>query len=441
MTTRKRRGSVFSRSGSWGFSFSYTVNGERQQIKRQGFSTRKEADQELTRALASIDGGRLLGAGRQTVEGFLLSWLESWSGSNRVKPTTIATTTIDIKRYLVPVLGHVLLRSLQPKAIDDCLNHLLNHGRISGDKGNGAGLSPKSVRNIFGTLHRALNDAVRWGLIPHNPADKVTPPRWERPAITTWSPEQVAAFLSHVNANGDPLAAIWRLLLVTGMRRGELLGLRWQDIDLVEGTVTVVQTRVVAGSRVIVSTPKSKAGNRTISIDPGTVTQLAELKNAQEAAAQRFGHWRSDLVVLTQNGHAMQPKDLLLAFQRAARLAGLPKIKLHEGRHTAVTWALQQNTPLHVVSQRVGHAQASTTQNIYAHVLPNADRQAADQIGSALENLLTQEANKALRGSSVVAADPEPGELHGSVQRKSLQIKDQADTENPEGGAPPRIRT
>lgn len=432
----KRRGSVFQRSGSWGYSFSYTSNGARQQAKRQGFATRKDAEQALTKALSDIDGGRLHGAGKQTVEGFLMSWFATWSASSKLKPTSVAAVRIDIHSYLVPELGKIKLKELKPKDIQDTLGRLLESGRVNVSATGATGLSVKSVRNVYGTLKQALNDAVRWELLPYNPALKVTPPAWERVEPRAWSAQHVATFLRHVTATGDPYAPVWRLLFVTGMRRGELLGLRWADVDLVEGTLTVRQNRVVAGGTVVTGTPKSRAGNRTLSLDAGTVTELALLKNAHEAQAELFGYWATDLVVVSPTGLPMQPKDFLQRFQRTARAAGLPVIKLHEARHSYATLALHEGVPVHVLSQRLGHAQASTTLNIYAHVLPTADRAAADQVGSKLEQLLTE----AVRGSSVVAASSEQHDFQRTAQDETLMNQDTADTEKPEKSAPPRIR-
>jgi len=437
---RQRRGSVFQRSGSWAYAFSYTANGQRQQIKKQGFSTRKEAEQALTKALGDIDGGRLHGAGKQTVEGYLLSWFESWSASSQVKATTVAAVGIEVRKYLVPEIGKLRLKDLKAKHIQDMLSRLLANGRIHKDRAGATGLSAKTVRNIFVTLRHALNDAVRWELLPYNPTDKVTAPTWQRKEPRAWSAEQIAEFLHHATATADPYTAVWRLLFSTGMRRGELLGLRWSDIDLVESTVTVRQARVVAGSKVITTTPKSRAGNRTFSIDPGTVTQLAQLKNSQEAQAELFGYWFTDLVVVSPTGLPVQPKDLLQRFQRAAKAAGLPVIKLHEGRHSAATWALQEGVPVHVVSQRLGHSQTSTTVNVYAHVLPTADRQAAEQIGSKLEQLL-QQAGHGSNGSRMAAASSELHDKNRTAQAETLTQQDRANTEKLEKSAPPRIRT
>lgn len=432
----KRRGSVFQRQGSWGYALSYTSNSTRQQLKRQGFATRKEAEQALTKALGDIDGGRLHGAGSQTVEGFLNSWFVTWSGSNRVKLTTVAATEIDIRCYLIPQLGSLKLKKLQPKHIQDMLNNLLTEGRIKENSTGSRALSAKTVRNIFSTLRHALSDAVSWELLPNNPADKVKPPVAQHKEPKAWSEEQVAQFLWHVTAKQDPYAAVWRLLLVTGMRRGELLGLRWSDIDLVEALVTVRQARVVAAGKVITTTPKSRAGNRSFTIDSETVVQLAQLKNEHELQAQRFGYWATELVAVSPTGLPMQPKDLLQRFQRAARAAGLPVLKLHEGRHTAATWALQEGIPVHVVSQRLGHSQASTTVNTYAHVLPTADKQAAHKLGSKLEQLLAT----AAEGSKKVAASSELHDKNRTAQHESLTNQDTTNTDKLEKSAPPRIR-
>ena len=434
---RQRRGSVFQRSGSWGYAFSYTTNGSRQQVKKQGYSTRKEAEQALTKALSDIDGGRLHGAGKQTVEGFLVSWLATWSASSHLKPTTIASTSIDVHKYLVPELGKLRLKELKPKHIQDALAKLLVSGRVNPTRDGATGLSPKTVRNIYGTLRQALSDAVRWELLPYNPADKVSPPASHRVEPRAWSGEQVARFLLHTHELADPYSVVWRLLFLTGMRRGELLGLRWSDIDLVEGVVTVRQARVVAGGRVITTTPKSRAGNRTVSLDAVTVIELAKLKNSHEAQAELFGYWATDLVVVSPTGLPMQPKDLLQRFQKSARSAGLPVIKLHEARHTYATLALQQGTPVHVLSQRLGHSQASTTVNIYAHVLPTADRQVADQVGGKLDELLAD----AVRGSRVVAENSELDDFARTQHAETLTNQDTTNTHKLEKSAPPRIRS
>lgn len=382
------RGSVTKTGATWGYYFSYTHNGKRKQIRKLGFAKQQLAQEALTKALASIDGGKLIGSEKRTVENFLTGWVNDYERSKTVKASTVETTRVHIEKYIVPILGKVKLPALDIKTIESFLGQLLNEGRLNENRKKPKGLSPKTVHNIFGTLHRSLRDAVRWGLLPFNPATGVELPRYERPKLMPWSGEQAGAFIRYTELKNDPYCAVWRLLLVTGLRRGELVGLRWSDVDLVEGKISISQTRIMAGNLCVTSSPKSRAGTRTLSIDTGTVIALAHLKNEQENTAKILGRWLTNLVVTTDDGRALQPKWLYERFKASQRGSGLPLIHLHMARHTAVTWQLSEGTPLHIVSGRTGHSQSSTTANIYAHFMPQQDSQASTTIGSALDRAI-----------------------------------------------------
>ena len=401
------RGQVFKRGSSWGYYFSYTHNGKRKQVKKQGYKQQRIAQQALTKALAEIDGGRLVGADKQTVEMFLNGWIASYERSQTVKPTTAHLAKATINHALIPALGAVRLIALDVKTIEKFLGDLLENGRTENKSNQPVGLSPKYVRNIFGVLHRALNDAVRWGVLPHNPATNVELPRYERSPIKPWSGEQAGTFIQYAETKKDPYYAIWRLLLVTGLRRGELVGLRWSDVDMPEGKITVSQTRVMAGNKCITTTPKSRAGSRTISIDPNTVIALAQLKNEQEYRAEQLGSWQTDLIATTDDGRPLPPTWLYLRFKSAQRGSGLPFIHLHQARHTAVTWQLSVGTPAHIVSTRTGHRKTSTTTDVYAHFMPEQDNQASLTIGYALDQAIRNAQNvgskKEQNGSRAVA--------------------------------------
>ena len=437
----KQRGSLFYKQNSWGYQVGVTVNGKRQRYKKQGFATKREAEQALTKQLTLLDGGRYTGAGKQTVAQFLASWLTDYERSGRVKVTTLASVTQHVDKYLIPHLGEVQLSKLTPNTVARFYSELLNNGRRKKNTVKGVGLSPKTVRNIHLTLSQALKDAVRWQLVPNNAASAADLPRYERPALNVWDDQQVGQFFAYVEKVNDPLAALWRLLFVTGMRRGELAGLRWQDVDFVEGRIYVIQTRTIANDHVVISSPKTTAGKRHLAIDAGTVTALANLKNEQEAAAQVLGHWGTDLVAATLDGHAIHPKALLRLFQKTAKAAGLPVIRLHDGRHTAATSALQAGVAIHIVKGRVGHANASTTLDVYAHFLPSADKLAADSAGSVLDLATSEGRAKGAKGGKRGATGSELTELDNTVRPYSPENKDITTQEKPNNSGSPGART
>lgn len=377
MTTT--RGTVERRQGSWSYRFSFTDDaGKRHNVRRQGFATKRDAQVALAAHLNRTDNGRTKVNDRTLTADYLRGWLETYVSSGRRKATTVDVVSTHVNAYLIPRIGDVPIGKLTATVIAGLYVDLLANGH-TGKNGKG-GLSPKTVRNIAGTLHKALKDGVRRDLLARNPAANVDLPRAVRPELNVWDEQQVGQFLDHVRAVGDPCASLWRLLLATGLRRGELLGLTWADVDLVDGTVTIRQSRTVKG----VDTPKTKRGRRRITIDPDTVVELAELKNAQEQAAATLGGWPSPFIATDLDGRPIQPLAFTRRFQAAAKNARLPVPRLHDGRHTAATLALQNGVPIHVVSGRLGHEKVSTTLDVYAAFLPTADRLAADTIGRLL---------------------------------------------------------
>ncbi len=389
-----QRGKVDKRDDSWGFRVSFTDDtGSRRWVKQYNRRwTKTDAQKALTAKLTAIDAGHTLGTAKGTVADYLQAWFDRYQASGNVKRTTAATTRLHLDAYLLPRIGKLQLRELKPAKVAALYADLLANGRTGNGHADNRSLAPKTVRNIAGTLHKALADAVRLNILPTNPADNVDLPRWEKPEIETWSLDQTAQFLGYLHDVNEVSHVLWRLVLLCGLRRGEVLGLRWSDVDLVDGTIAIRQTRVVAGNTVVVDTPKTKAGRRTVAIDAGTVDALAKLKDAHEAAKAALGGWSSDLVGTALDGRPVHPLTMSRHFKVAATAAGLPVIRLHDGRHTAISEMLRQGVPIHVVSKRAGHSRVSTTLDTYAHALPEADRVAADSFGAALaEAMLRRE--------------------------------------------------
>jgi integrase len=200
------------------------------------------------------------------------------------------------------------------------------------------------------------------------------------PEMRVWSPEQLRAFLEKVR--GDPLYAAWLLLATTGMRRGEVAGLRWVDVGLDAGRVSPRRPRVVVNYEVVVSEPKTAKGRRSLALDPATAAALREHRTRQLQQRLAVGpRWQdSGLVFTWPDGRAIHPERFSSWFEQHARAAGLPKIRLHDVRHSYATAALAAGVPAKVVSERLGHANIAITMDTYSHVLPGLDSQAAGTV-------------------------------------------------------------
>jgi integrase len=231
----RKRGSTYT----WYFDVPDPVTGRRRQYSKGGFRTKKECQQALNEALAALRTGTFVEPSQRTVAGFLVEeWLPAMHPP-RVRPSTWLSYRKNVERHIVPALGRLPLQRLTPAQLTAFYRGLLQDGH----RRRRGGLAPKTVRNIHGALHAALRDAVRWGYVARNVAAAADLPKSMTPEMQVWSPEQLRAFLDHVR--DDRLYAVWLLLATTGMRRGEVAGLRWDDVDLDAGRVSPRRPRVV----------------------------------------------------------------------------------------------------------------------------------------------------------------------------------------------------
>ena len=203
--------------------------------------------------------------------------------------------------------------------------------------------------------------------------------------MRSWSPSEVRTFLAHVDA--DRLAAMWRLFVATGMRRGEVAGLRWIDVDLDAARLAVRSTRVLVYSEVQVTEPKTRRSRRVVALDPGTVTALVRHLEAQDLERRRAAAVWEDTgyVFVREDGRPLDPDRISHLFGVVSSCAGLPKIRLHDLRHTAATLALGAGVHPKIVSERLGHASIAITLDTYSHVLPSMQEDAATRVGALLD--------------------------------------------------------
>ena len=352
---------------------------ERRRETKAGFASRKECQAALTAKLTTLAEHTYVPPSQLSVREFLTKvWLPAIEPS--VRPATLSGYRQLVEFHLVPQLGAVKLQSLNAAQINAHYAKLLANGRVHGT----GGLSPNSVHHVHTALHRALRDAVKWGYLQTNAASFAEPPRAsaKHRELAVWSEEQLHAFLASVK--GDRLYALWRFYAMTGCRRGEALGLMWPDLDVEAGAVAIRRSLVPIDGVLRESEPKTKRGRRRIALDSGTVSVLRELAAAQLGEQQAAGdEWIDSGRVFTKaNGEQLHPERISALFVRLVRAAALPPIPLHGLRHTYASIALAKGVNPAIISRRLGHSTVAFTLDVYSHVLPQVDAEAAELIAA-----------------------------------------------------------
>jgi integrase len=350
-------------------------DGKRRRTTRRGFTSEAEAHRALRVALGAVDEGTHVDPSTVSVAGYLRAWIEG----AQVRPTTLSRYRQSIERHLVPHLGGIRLQALTVEDLDRCYATLVRQGGAGGRP-----LAPKTVRNAHGVLRTALRDAVQRGYLARNVAEHARLPRVERREMVTWTAGQLRTFLDHVAE--DRLTAMWTLYATTGMRRGEVLGLRWHDIDLEVGQLTVRHVLTVVEGRPVVTEPKTAKGRRTIALDGSTVAALRRhrVRQLEERVAADVAWHDGGYVFTWQDGRPLHPQMPTKWIRELAAAAGLPPLTVHGLRHTWASLALAAGVPAKVVSERLGHANISITMDVYTHALPAMDREAADRVAGAI---------------------------------------------------------
>jgi integrase len=369
------RGSTRKRGSTWTAYFDLPPDvetGERRQKSKGGFKRQKDAEAFLATVVTSVHDGTYSEPSKAPLAAYMATeWLPAVRG--RLRPLTARKYAQIIRTHIARRdIGAVPLRALNPGHVNALYGELED-----------AGLSAATRRLVHAVLRRALQDAVRWEKIKRNPAANATPPALPRSKATAWTETELRRFLEQ--AADDRLFALWRLAVTTGMRRGELLGLAWQAVDLAAARLRVVQQLVPTKGGASLGPPKSRRSERTIALDAGTVEALDRHRAVQLLERDLAGpaYQDADLVFCSELGTPIYPTRLGERFHARRKAAGIPTGTLHTLRHTAATIALTRGVPLHVVAARLGD-DPRTVLGTYSHLLPHSDEMAAEAVASVL---------------------------------------------------------
>jgi len=321
-------------------------------------------------------------SGKLTVGEFLRQWLRDYAAAN-VRPRTLERYESIIETHLIPAWGNVPLSQLQPAQIQACYTKSLNK-RLDGKPGN---LTGKTVLQHHRVLNQALNHAVKWGFVSRNVAQAVDPPRPITREMRTLDNEGVRAFLEA--ARDTEYYALFHLAIYTGLRRSEILGLRWRDISLELASLSVVQTmQSLPGGKIVFLEPKTAKGRRSVALSPAAVLVLREQRERHQTLRTIAGVILSedDLIFSLPDGSPIKPDTVSKVFLKIVRKANLNHVRLHDLRHTHATLMLQQGVHPKIVQERLGHATIAVTLDTYSHVLPGMQEAAALRFDEGLSN-------------------------------------------------------
>jgi integrase len=348
---------------------------ERRRETKAGYATQKECQAAMNKLLVAVEQQTYSAPTKATVRQYLIKeWLPAVKAT--IRPSTYYSYVQHVECHIAPHIGAVKLQKLSGSQINALYAKLAESGKTDGKHG----LSPQTIHHVHACLHKACKDAVRWGQLSRNPLDAADPPKTKGDGtkeMKTWTKEQLKAFLEAVA--DERLSPLWHVIAMTGMRRGETIGLRWSDVDLEAGRLSVRRALIPVNREVVVSEPKTAKGRRVIAIDPGTVEVLKGQAARQLDEQRKWDQaWiETGLVFTAENDAALDPESVGRYWRQAVKKTMLPTIRLHDLRHTHATLALQAGVHPKVVSERLGHATVSITLDTYSHAIPAMQEEAA----------------------------------------------------------------
>jgi integrase len=384
-------GSLKKRSGnSWSiilFLGQDPATGKKRQKWVTVHGNKKDAERELNRLVNELNTGAYIEPCRDTLETFLTKWLEmtkpSLAGKTHERYAEI------VKRHLVPALGAVFLAKIQPMHIQSYYLRALESGRLDGN----GGLSAQTVLHHHRVLHGALQQAVKWQLLVRNPADAVEPPKPEQKEMRALDEDRSAWLLEA--ADGNRLYIPILIAITTGMRRGEILGLMWRDIDFINGFIRVQRSVEQTNAGVRFKEPKKKKSRRPIVMLGLLIEALERHRERQNQFKNTLGsdYEDNDLICSYDDGRIWVPESFTSSYFQFTKRIGV-RIRFHDLRHTHASQLLRAGVSAKVVSERLGHSAIGITLDTYSHILPGMQEEAAARMDVALRAAIGKHARR-----------------------------------------------
>lgn len=373
------RGSIRKKDNAWQYTVDIgndPVTGKRKRKSKGGFRTKKECEKALAEIITELEKGDYFEISKITFENYLYKWIENYKSN--LSPRTYQRYIDDIKNYISKYLGKIDLNELKPLHIQQFYKFCLEDLK----------LSPTTVIHFHAVIHKSLDQAVKWQIIKSNVANAVTKPKKIRKEMIVWNQKDVNLILDRLK--GMTIYYPVLLAVTTGMRRGEILGLTWDNIDFEKEVIYVQKQLQKINDQLILVQPKTKRSIRKITLPNNIIPLLKELRKEQFKNKLYFGeNYNSDDFVICQNdGRPYDPSYITKNFgriiRRISKQLNVPVISFHDLRHTHATLLLKAGVNPKVVAERLGHTTVSMTLDTYSHVLPDLQQEVAEKINDIL---------------------------------------------------------
>ena len=350
------------------------ITGKRIRKYRTVQGTRKEAERAKFEFIKEIENGIYVDNNKICITEWIQKWLDVYIEPN-VSPTTLSRYQGMVKRYINPLIGHVRVQELNHLAVQSWVNSL-KVSPISGKE-----MSAATIKHCYHVLKGAMDKAIVAGIIYRSPCDKIMLPKGQKKQAVIFNEAQIRQLIKA--AKGTEMELIIDMELCLGLRRGELLGLQWGDIDWENNQIRIVRNRVIVDGKAIVKEPKTESSVRVLDAPDMLMEKLRRHRGNCMRNRIKLG-WNykvNDYIIVHQDGKPIYPEYVSQMLTKLLEKAGLPKCRFHDLRHLCASIMVLQGVNVKVAQERLGHKDITTTMNIYSHVLPSSARDAAEKIG------------------------------------------------------------